>query len=99
MPLINPIVSEILCRAVSVIQQAKQAASEGSRKDVNLEVTIPTWPPVREWNTSGRHQTNKNPGSLHGDLRQVLLEPLSIFLRQHIRTGRPGDCLWNSPFP
>lgn len=40
--------SEIICRAVSVMQEAKQAASGGSRKDVILEVNIIASPPARE---------------------------------------------------
>lgn len=62
MSLINQIVSEILRRAVCVIQEAKQAASGGSRKDVNLEVTIITWPPVTEQNTSGKTSDKQEPG-------------------------------------
>ena len=62
MSLINQIVSEILCRAVSVIQEAKQGASGGSRKDVNLEVTSITWPPVTEQNTSGKTSDKQEPG-------------------------------------
>ena len=71
MSLVRQIVSEIICRAVSVRQEAKQAASGGSRKDVTLEVNIISSPPARERSTSGRHWKNKNPGSLLGDLRQV----------------------------
>lgn len=99
MSLAGQIVSEIVCRAVSVMQEAKQAVSGASRKDVTLEVNIIASPPVRERRTSGRHWKNKNPSSLLGHLRQAWLEPASTFLQHHIWTGRPGACPWNRPLP
>lgn len=79
---------ELICRAVSVTKEVKQAESGQSGKDVALEVNTVISPPVRERSTYGRLEQNKNPSSLLGDLRQALLETSSICVKQH--TWLPG---------
>lgn len=63
------------------------------REGLILEMNITTFPPASQPRTSGRHWNHKNPGSLLNPLRSVLLEPLIIFLKQHIWMAKPGDAL------
>ena len=74
-----------------MMKEVKQAEWGSSGKDATLEVnTIPS-SPVTKGSPSGKHWKKKKPGSLLGDLRQVLLESLRIFLKQLTWTAGPGE--------
>lgn len=94
--------NEIICRAVSVMQEAKTGSMRRLQEGCDLgreHNRLPTCERERESSTSGRHWKNQNPGSLLSDWRRALLKPSSTFLKQRIWTGLPGGCPWHRPPP